>query len=248
MLKIGVLKKLKGTECRVLEILIAQQGQVVSKKELFEKVWGERVVSENSLTQCVAQLRIALGDSGKEQKFIKTVPSRGYMLFENVVELVDTEQQAASDHSVVPSPNPTIQTEPKTEDVNEYSYRQQFKLLLALLLAAVLLIQGSAAIHRLTFSWNVPLDTWVKTEHGGRDYFYFDNQASEAMYRYLSENSSHLNDSPVTDLLISTGVSNYYLSCVYRSESSGDQQVKNLNFSLRENFYFIGETVRDVCR
>ncbi|MCG7489211.1 winged helix-turn-helix domain-containing protein [Vibrio sp. Of14-4] len=239
-------KKLKGTECRVLEILIAQQGQVVSKKELFEKVWGERVVSENSLTQCIAQLRIALGDSGKEQKFIKTVPSRGYMLFENVVELVDIEK-LSSDNSAVSSPNP-VQTEPKTEDVNEYSYRQQFKLLLALVLGVVLLIQGSAAIHRLTFSWNVPLDTWVETERDGRDYFYFDNQASEAMYRYLSENSSHLNDSPVTDLLISTGVSNYYLSCVYRSESSGDQQVKNLNFSLRENFYFIGETVRDVCR
>ncbi|GLT18316.1 hypothetical protein GCM10007938_20940 [Vibrio zhanjiangensis] len=98
-------KKLKGTECRVLEILIAQQGNVVSKKELFEKVWGQRIVSENSLTQCIAQLRVALGDSGKEQKFIKTVPSHGYMLFENVVELVEIEQ-VPSDNSAELSTEP----------------------------------------------------------------------------------------------------------------------------------------------
>ena len=67
------------------------------------------------------------------------------MLFENVVELVDIEK-LSSDNSAVSSPNP-VQTEPKTEDVNEYSYRQQFKLLLALILGVVLLIQGSAAIH-----------------------------------------------------------------------------------------------------
>ncbi|MFY2507248.1 winged helix-turn-helix domain-containing protein [Vibrio pectenicida] len=238
--------KLKGTECRVLEILIAQQGQVVSKRELFEKVWGERVVSENSLTQCIAQLRVALGDSGKEQKFIKTVPSHGYMLFENVVELADIKQTL----NERPAASISIQLEPETEfeDVNEYSYRQQFKLLLALVLAIVLLFQSAAAIHRWTFSWNVPLDTWIKTKQGNRSFFYFDNKASKAMYLYLSENSNHLSDSPVTELLVSTGVSHYYLSCIYRSETNGDQQVKNLNFSLWENFYFIGETVRDVCR
>ncbi|GLT16949.1 hypothetical protein GCM10007938_07260 [Vibrio zhanjiangensis] len=103
-------------------------------------------------------------------------------------------------------------------------------------------------MHRWTFAWNVPLDTWLEVKGDGRDYLYFDNQASDAIYRYLSENSNHLHDSPITALLISSGVSHYYLSCIYRSEASGDQQVKNLNFSLRENFYFIGETVRDVCR
>ncbi|MBU2897452.1 winged helix-turn-helix domain-containing protein [Vibrio hepatarius] len=238
--------KLKGTECRVLEILIAQQGQVVSKRELFEKVWGERVVSENSLTQCIAQLRVALGDSGKEQKFIKTVPSHGYMLFENVVELAQIEQPS-KELPVVSTPRQS-ESETEFESVKEYGYRQQFKLLLALVLAIVLLFQGTSAIHRWTFSLNVPLDAWIKVQQGERGFFYFDNKASKAMYKYLSKNSNHLSDSPVTELLISTGVNHYYLSCIYRSETNGDQQVKNLNFSLRENFYFIGETVRDVCR
>ncbi|WP_257879140.1 winged helix-turn-helix domain-containing protein, partial [Vibrio parahaemolyticus] len=45
-----------------------------------QEVWGERIVSASSITQAIAQIRLALGDNGKEQHYIKTVPKQGYML------------------------------------------------------------------------------------------------------------------------------------------------------------------------
>ncbi|AIS58290.1 winged helix-turn-helix domain-containing protein [Vibrio coralliilyticus] len=240
-------KKLKGPECRVLQVLMAHQGKVVSKKELFAQVWGERVVSDNSLTQCIAQLRVALGDSGKEQKFIKTVPSRGYMLFENVVQLAEPETSPpAPVHEAMTSDTaPELQTPPAP---HAHHYRQQFKALAALMLAVVCLFQTAQAVHRWTFAWNVPLDRWSTHTRGERTFFHLDNPASQALYQYFSTGSTHLNDSSVTELLISTGVSNYYVSCVYRCDTTGDQEVKNFTFSLQENFYFIGGMVRDVCQ
>jgi|GEM_PF-4771881 DNA-binding winged helix-turn-helix (wHTH) protein len=245
-------KKLKGTECRVLEVLIANQGHVVSKKELFAQVWGERIVSDNSLTQCVAQLRLALGDNGKEQKYIKTIPSRGYMLFENVVQLADPEQQESPEHNIspeLPFESPKDELAPHTlHEVEEHQYRQQLKALLALFLAVIFLFQTAQAVNRWTFSWNVSLERWNTQTIGGRTFMFLDNPASEQLYRHFRDKNVHLAENPVTRLLISTGVSNYYLSCIYRDKSKGEQEVRNFTFDLQENFYLISGVVRDVCQ
>ncbi|MEZ8052987.1 transcriptional regulator [Vibrio atlanticus] len=239
-------KKLKGTECRVLEVLIANQGQVVPKKELFTQVWGDRIVSDNSLTQCIAQLRLAFGDNGKEQKYIKTIPSRGYMLFENVVQLAEPEQNELPEKAIsVPE---EAQTDYKSLEVVERQYRQQLKALLALFFAVIFLFQTAQAVHRWTFDWNVSLDRWITQTQGDRTFMFLNNPASETLYRYFRDESSHLRETSVTELLISTGVSNYYISCVYRCKSTGDQEIKNFTFNLQENFYLIGGMVRDVCQ
>lgn len=56
--------------------LARHRGRVVSKEELFEAVWPGLFVSEDSLTQCVSELRKVLGADG----LLKTVPKRGYVL------------------------------------------------------------------------------------------------------------------------------------------------------------------------
>ncbi|MCG9753544.1 winged helix-turn-helix domain-containing protein (plasmid) [Vibrio tubiashii] len=239
-------KKLKGTECRVLEVLIANQGQVVPKKELFTQVWGDRIVSDNSLTQCIAQLRLALGDNGKEQKYIKTIPSRGYMLFENVVQLAEPEQQKLPEVAVCAPEKATVAA--TSRDAEEHHYHQQLKALLALFFAVVFLFQTAQAVNRWTFGWNVPLDRWITETQDERTFMFLDNPASKTLYHYFRDESAHLEGTPVTDLLISTGVSNYYLSCVYRCKSTGDQEVRNFTFDLQENFYLMGGMVRDVCQ
>ena len=62
----------------LLSHLIRNTGRVVSKSELLDAVWPEVTVTEDSLTQCVRELRKALGD--KAQTLIRTVSRRGYML------------------------------------------------------------------------------------------------------------------------------------------------------------------------
>ena len=64
---------------------LAHPGRVVGKNELLAAVWPGVVVNDESLSQCVRELRGALGDD--EQVLIKTVPRRGY-LFDVPVEAV----------------------------------------------------------------------------------------------------------------------------------------------------------------
>ena len=67
----------------LLSYLVAHPGRVVGKEELLAAVWPGVVVNEESLSQCVRELRAALGNEG--QQLIKTVARRGY-LFDTAVE------------------------------------------------------------------------------------------------------------------------------------------------------------------
>jgi len=62
----------------VLLYLIQNQGRVVSKDELVEAVWGGRAVSDAAITSRINFARKALGDDGKAQKFIQTLPRKGF--------------------------------------------------------------------------------------------------------------------------------------------------------------------------
>jgi DNA-binding winged helix-turn-helix (wHTH) protein/TolB-like protein/Flp pilus assembly protein TadD len=57
--------------------LADRPGTVVGKQELMDAVWPGLVVTDDSLTQAISELRGALGD--REQKLIKTIPKRGYL-------------------------------------------------------------------------------------------------------------------------------------------------------------------------
>ena len=61
----------------VLRFLVENAGRLVSREDVLEAVWPGLTVTEESLTQCVSEVRQALGDSG--QRIIKTVPKRGYL-------------------------------------------------------------------------------------------------------------------------------------------------------------------------
>ena len=61
----------------LLLVLVENAGDVVSKDRLFEKVWRDVAVADETLTRNISWLREKLRDGG-EQKFIVTVPKRGY--------------------------------------------------------------------------------------------------------------------------------------------------------------------------
>ena len=62
----------------VLRYLANNAGRLVPKQELFEAVWPNVVVTDDSLVQCIRVLREKLGDL--DHRLIKTVPRRGYLL------------------------------------------------------------------------------------------------------------------------------------------------------------------------
>jgi pimeloyl-ACP methyl ester carboxylesterase/DNA-binding winged helix-turn-helix (wHTH) protein len=62
----------------VLAFLIEHRTRVVTKEELLDAVWGDRFVSESALTSRIKDARRAVGDTGREQRVIRTVHGRGY--------------------------------------------------------------------------------------------------------------------------------------------------------------------------
>jgi hypothetical protein len=66
--------------------LINQRDRVVAKSALLDSVWGHRFVTESALTTQIKELRRAVGDSGRFQRVVTTVHSRGYMFIASVEE------------------------------------------------------------------------------------------------------------------------------------------------------------------
>ena len=73
----------------VLLTLIRNSGHAVSKEEFMREVWPDTIVEEKNLTDNISILRQLLGDSPQEQRFIKTVPRRGYRFVTDVREVTD---------------------------------------------------------------------------------------------------------------------------------------------------------------
>jgi predicted ATPase/DNA-binding winged helix-turn-helix (wHTH) protein len=83
--KAGAEVKLRPKVYDTLKYLVEHPGQLISKEELMKAVWPDAFVTDDSLVQCTLELRRALGD--REQKFVKTVPRRGYLFSAEIVRV-----------------------------------------------------------------------------------------------------------------------------------------------------------------
>ncbi len=68
----------------MLLALVENSGHLVEKNELMQRLWPDSFVEEGSLAQNISLLRKALGES-ESQKFIETVPRRGYRFVARVL-------------------------------------------------------------------------------------------------------------------------------------------------------------------
>ena len=69
---------LRPKSYRVLEVLSERRGLLVSKDELIAAVWPDVAVTDESLSQCISDIRRALGKDAA--RLLRTVPRRGYVL------------------------------------------------------------------------------------------------------------------------------------------------------------------------
>lgn len=67
-----------------LVYLVQRAGTIVARSELHAALWPQTIVEENNLSQTIAAIRRALGDT-EEQRFIATVPRRGYQFIAPVI-------------------------------------------------------------------------------------------------------------------------------------------------------------------
>ncbi len=77
----------------LLAYLIRHRERVVSRDELIEQIWGGRVVSESALGTRINGVRSAIGDSGSEQRLIRTLPRKGIRFVGEVREASKSQEQ-----------------------------------------------------------------------------------------------------------------------------------------------------------
>ncbi len=68
---------LRPQSLAVFRILHDNAGKAVTKEQLLSTVWPDVAVTDDSLVQCITEIRKAIGDS--HRKIIRTLPKRGYI-------------------------------------------------------------------------------------------------------------------------------------------------------------------------
>src|SRR5271155_3226293 len=77
--KRGVPVRLQEQPLRVLLMLAERPGEIVTREELQEQIWGNTFVDfDQSLNKAVNRVREALNDSAGTPQYVETIPRRGY--------------------------------------------------------------------------------------------------------------------------------------------------------------------------
>src|SRR5258707_10282393 len=79
---------------RLLVALLEQSGEVVTREQLRERLWGGTIVDfDDGLHTAMRKLRDALGDSASNPRFIETVPRQGYRFLAPVSVTAKTDRK-----------------------------------------------------------------------------------------------------------------------------------------------------------
>lgn len=119
LLQGGEVVSLQPKTFDILLLLVENRGRVLDKEELLSRAWPDTVVEESNLTQNIYVLRRIFSADADGQKYIETLPRRGYRFIAPVREgaepLTDAEapavQAAARDQSNLPSTPQADRTE-----------------------------------------------------------------------------------------------------------------------------------------
>ena len=103
---------------RVLDTLlylVRHHGRVLEKNELMSEIWPDAVVEENNLNQNISTLRRMFGESRGENRYIVTVPGRGYRFAAQVTENASTSDalHLRSQQTIAVLPFANISTDPE---------------------------------------------------------------------------------------------------------------------------------------
>ena len=84
----------------LLVFLIERRHEAVPRQQIFDRVWGDVIVSDSALSQAIRTLRRTLGDDSREPRYIRTVSRHGYQfVFAAIVEEEDNGAVADADAS-----------------------------------------------------------------------------------------------------------------------------------------------------
>jgi DNA-binding winged helix-turn-helix (wHTH) protein len=136
---------LRPKSFEVLAFLVEHHGQLVTRADLMEAVWPAIAVTDNSLTQCMVEIRRALND--ESQQLIRTFARRGYLFGAAVTTPVLKFPLQSAGAEALPGPGPV------TPPVSTSSHRRRLSGVAALLATAA----GAGLLASFTWwMWRAP--------------------------------------------------------------------------------------------
>jgi DNA-binding winged helix-turn-helix (wHTH) protein/tetratricopeptide (TPR) repeat protein len=155
----------------LLAFLARNPGRVLSKDELFEAVWPGIIVTEDSLTQCIRDVRKSIGD--ETQSLVRTVPRRGYMFQAGEDSLSASLPPAAAAVAAGRTPEPMVAVLPFRVDVDDTTAKPLFDGAVEEIINALSYFKTIAVLARhsaFALAQYSDQDIWLTAERLGADY------------------------------------------------------------------------------
>jgi TolB-like protein/DNA-binding winged helix-turn-helix (wHTH) protein/Tfp pilus assembly protein PilF len=106
--KRGLRLRLQDQPFQVLAILLEKRGELVTRDELRNRIWGQTVVDfDHGVNKAINKIREALGDSAENPRFVETVARRGYRFLADVTP-VETSQKGEPELAAEPAVRNTV--------------------------------------------------------------------------------------------------------------------------------------------
>ncbi len=182
----GRLIRLEKLPTELLILLIERPGQLVTRHEIVQRLWGENVFvdARQGINTAVRKLRVALADDSENPRILQTVAGRGYRLLPSV-SVPLAIQGTEVGFSEAAAPLDRQEPSPATASVTSERFRRRYRLAAAIALipiAAVSLwlltrgatLRGLAIERRVTSnSLEAPVK-WAVISHDGKYLAYTD--------------------------------------------------------------------------
>ncbi|MEJ2766876.1 winged helix-turn-helix domain-containing protein [Photobacterium sp. MCCC 1A19761] len=223
----GEVRSLQPSESRLLLLLLAHPHRTVTKQEIHDVIWPDKVVSDESITRAISTLRAALDDNATEQNVIRTVPKAGYFVTGNGVTFVEESLPAAPKRASAPAAKPAVN-------------RGRVWICLMLLLVNVLLFDflflPGGNSERLSMVHLTSGNTQFIVESD-------DLISLELMSRLNSlERPDHV------DFYITSNQARIYVSCVDRTPKAERRSSINFSIDIEQSLEYISHEILQQCQ
>jgi DNA-binding winged helix-turn-helix (wHTH) protein/pimeloyl-ACP methyl ester carboxylesterase len=138
----------------LLVYLIENRDRVVSKDDLIASVWGGRIVSDSALDSRINAVRKALGDSGKEQRLIRTIARKGVRFIGEPAKSEKSNEAATAASAAGDQPR---------QEVRFCTAADGVRIAYALAGQGMPLVKAGNWLDHLEYDWQSPI--WSKLYH-----------------------------------------------------------------------------------
>jgi len=178
---------LRPQSYQVLEYLVTNAGQLISKDKLIESVWNGRAVTDGAVGKCIEDLRVVFGEEGRQ--YLRNVRGRGYIFDRDEVNFQTTHSEELDVIRVVVEQDDDLQPAVRPAATKT---RTRLKVTTTAIAASVIMF-GAVGIYWL-FARRLPTTTNIKSiavmplknESGSTEVDYLSDGMTESLINSLS--------------------------------------------------------------